>query len=37
MVDVLWNYKCDSLEEKVSTTGITQGDLELLLHPNSPD
>ena len=24
-------------EEKVSTTGVTQGNLELLLRPNSPD
>ena len=24
-------------EEKVSTTGVTQGIIELLLHPNSPD
>ena len=24
-------------EEKVSTTGVTQGNIELLLHPNSPD
>ena len=24
-------------EEMVSTTGVTQGDLELLLRPNSPD
>ena len=24
-------------EEKVSTTGVTQGNLELLLHPNSLD
>ena len=24
-------------EEKVSTTGVTQGNIELLLHPNSTD
>ena len=26
-----------TLSEEVSTTGVTQGNLELLLPPNSPD
>ena len=26
-----------TLSEEVSTIGVTQGNIELLLHPNSPD